>query len=66
MPKNDIRYGLSSFKTIRENSLKYIDKTESIFKLISQNNYVFLARPRRFGKTLLVDTLKEIFKGNKK
>ncbi len=67
MPKNNIRYGLSSFKTIRENSFRYIDKTEQIFNLISEKNRCFfLTRSRRFGKTLLVDTLAEIFQGNKK
>ena len=43
----------------------YVDKTELIYKLITTGRYYFLSRPRRFGKSLLVGTLKEIFSGNK-
>ncbi len=41
------------------------DKTEGICKLINDGKYYFLSRPRRFGKSLLVDTIKELFYGNK-
>ncbi len=61
-----INYGKSSFKNIIEKNYRYIDKTEAIYRLISSaNDCVFLSRPRRFGKTLLLDTLSEIFQGNK-
>ncbi len=43
----------------------YIDKTEIVHRLITNNNRYFFSRPRRFGKSLLVSTLKEIFSGNK-
>ncbi|MFH0733629.1 MAG: AAA family ATPase, partial [bacterium] len=57
--------GIQTFETLITDDLLYIDKTELIFKLISQNKYYFLSRPRRFGKSLLLSTLKEIFLGNK-
>lgn len=44
----------------------YVDKTEYIYRLMKDKAYYFLSRPRRFGKTLLVSTLKELFLGNKK
>ncbi len=43
----------------------YVDKTQLIHQLISSGKYFFLSRPRRFGKSLLVSTLKEIFSGNR-
>ena len=43
-----------------------MDKTDRIFKLARKPSYYFLSRPRRFGKTLLVDTMKELFEGNEK
>ena len=63
---SNIQYGSSSLSEIRELGALYIDKTERVYDLISQaTKRFFLARPRRFGKTLLVDTLSEIFSGNK-
>ena len=58
--------GFQAFgKLIAENYL-YIDKTGDIYRLISEGGqYYFISRPRRFGKSLLVSTLKEIFSGNK-
>ncbi len=58
--------GIQTFETLINNDLLYVDKTEIIFKLITQNSYYFLSRPRRFGKSLLLSTLKEVFLGNKK
>jgi hypothetical protein len=56
--------GIQTFsEIIRENYL-YVDKTPLIAALISSGKYLFLSRPRRFGKSLLVSTLKEIFSGN--
>ncbi len=57
--------GISDFKRIRENEYLYIDKTEGIYELISGGMYYFLSRPRRFGKSLLVSTLYNIFRGKK-
>jgi len=56
--------GIQDFEKIIKNDFLYIDKTEYIYKLI-QGSYYFLSRPRRFGKSLLISTLKEIFSGNK-
>ncbi len=51
-------------RLINENYL-YVDKTQYIYKLLVQSGAFFLSRPRRFGKSLLISTLKEIFQGNK-
>ncbi|MDR1576894.1 MAG: AAA family ATPase, partial [Deltaproteobacteria bacterium] len=58
--------GSQTFEKIRKGNLLYADKTEYIYNLInsSEVNY-FLSRPRRFGKTLLLYTLKELFSGNR-
>ena len=57
--------GIQSFIKLRTNDCLYIDKTQDILRLITGGNSFFLSRPRRFGKSLLVSTLEEIFKGNK-
>ncbi len=57
--------GIQSFETIRENDFLYADKTEIVFKLIEEGMFYFLARPRRFGKSLLVSTLKCLFEGRR-
>lgn len=52
------------FRALRQDGLLYVDKTRQIVSLLApQNRYVFLARPRRFGKTLLVSTLEALFEG---
>ena len=62
-----IQYGASSFKEIKETKALYIDKTQKIFELITEpTKRFFISRPRRFGKSLLIDMLSEIFQGNKK
>ena len=53
------------FKKIRGNGYLYVDKTDMIYELVNRYNYVFLARPRRFGKSLLCTTLKAYFQGEK-
>ncbi len=57
--------GVQSFEKIITGNYLYVDKTEFIYNLIQNGQYYFFARPRRFGKSLLVSTLKEIFLGNK-
>ena len=57
--------GISDFKRIREKDYLYIDKTERICELISGGMYYFLSRPRRFGKSLLISTFYNIFRGKK-
>jgi sulfatase maturation enzyme AslB (radical SAM superfamily) len=56
--------GIQSFEKIRTTDCYYADKTAHIHQLIEQGSYYFLSRPRRFGKSLLIDTLKELFEGN--
>jgi hypothetical protein len=58
--------GIQTFSKIREEDYLYIDKTKDVLELINTYNYAFLSRPRRFGKSLFVSTLKELFEGNKK
>jgi len=56
--------GISTFRKIRKDNYLYVDKTGFALRLIENHSYVFLSRPRRFGKSLFLDTLKEIFEGN--
>jgi hypothetical protein len=58
--------GIQSFEDIRENNYLYVDKTEYIFNMIENGKYYFLSRPRRFGKSLIVNTMESLFKGNEK
>ena len=57
--------GISTFSNIIKENYLYIDKTKEAYDLITNHKYTFLSRPRRFGKSLFLDTLKEIFEGNK-
>jgi hypothetical protein len=57
--------GIQTFKKMREGNYVYIDKTEEALSLIENYEYIFLSRPRRFGKSLFLDTLRNIFEGNK-
>ncbi|NIC38822.1 ATP-binding protein [Halomonas desiderata] len=55
--------GIQTFSDIIEGGYYYVDKTPHIHRLIEQGKYYFLSRPRRFGKSLLVDTLRCLFEG---
>ena len=55
--------GIQTFRVIREGNYCYVDKTPLIARLVDEGRYYFLSRPRRFGKSLLVDTLAEAFAG---
>ena len=57
--------GVYTFSKMIEEDHLYVDKTQHILTLIDSGKYYFLSRPRRFGKSLLVSTLKEIFSGHK-
>ncbi len=58
--------GIQTFCDIVEGNYLYVDKTKDIYSLFADGGkYYFLSRPRRFGKSLLISTLKEIFSGNK-
>ena len=56
--------GIQSFEKLRKEGYVYVDKTDLIYKL-AQGHIYFLARPRRFGKSLLMSTLKAYFEGRK-
>jgi hypothetical protein len=57
--------GIQTFSNIREDDYLYIDKTKEAYELIDNYKYAFLSRPRRFGKSLFLDTLRNIFEGKK-
>ena len=57
--------GISTFSKLIKNNYIYVDKTKYIYDMINEGEVYFLSRPRRFGKSLLVSTLEELFKGNK-
>lgn len=57
---------IANFKKIREGGFIYVDKTSYLHKLLeSKESYFFLSRPRRFGKSVLVSTMQEFFRGNR-
>jgi len=57
--------GIQTFSKIIEGDYVYADKTKYVYDLINSASYYFLSRPRRFGKSLLLDTIAEAFKGSK-
>ena len=57
--------GIQDFKKIREGGFVYVDKTALLYSLVNDGTIYFLSRPRRFGKSLLVSTLKYYFSGEK-
>ena len=56
--------GIQNFREIREGDCYYVDKTVFALRLNDEGKYYFLSRPRRFGKSLFLDTLGELFSGN--
>lgn len=56
--------GIQTFADIRKGNYYYVDKTPYIVELVKEK-FVFLSRPRRFGKSLTLDTIAELFSGNK-
>ena len=57
--------GIQTYSEIVDRNCLYIDKTEYIYKMVNHSKYIFLSRPRRFGKSLLVSTLQAYFEGRK-
>ena len=57
--------GIQTFEQIIKGGYLYVDKTALVYDLVKSNKYVFLNRPRRFGKSLLVSTLEAYFQGRK-
>ena len=57
--------GIQTFEEIRKKNYMYVDKTSFIHKILIDKKYIFLSRPRRFGKSLLISTLDSLFSGQK-
>ena len=55
--------GIQTFEQIRNGGFVYADKTDLVYKLATEGKIYFLSRPRRFGKSLLLSTLKCYFEG---
>ena len=64
MSKRKLPIGIQTFREVREENCYYVDKTAYIRRLLDEGKHYFLSRPRRFGKSLFLDTLKEVFEGN--
>ena len=65
MARRPLPIGIQSFRKIREHNFYYVDKTGYALRLIKEGTHYFLSRPRRFGKSLFVDTLQELFEGSR-
>ena len=64
MTRRRLPIGIQTFRELREQDCYYVDKTAYIERLLHEGKHYFLSRPRRFGKSLFLDTLKELFEGN--
>lgn len=63
--KKFLPIGIQDFRNLRERNCIYVDKTELIYTICTESKHYFLARPRRFGKSLLLSTIKELYSDNK-
>ncbi len=57
--------GISDFKELITNNYIYVDKTKYIYEIINSSKYIFISRPRRFGKSLLLSTIRYIYEGKR-
>ena len=64
MTRRRLPIGIQTFRTLRERDCYYVDKTAHGRALMNEGTHYFLSRPRRFGKSLFLDTLKDLFEGN--
>ena len=64
MTRRKLPIGIQTFRKVREDGCYYVDKTVYVRRLVEEGAHYFLSRPRRFGKSLFLDTLKEAFEGN--
>jgi len=64
MQRKRLPIGIQTFRKIREGDFYYVDKTGFALRLIGEGTHYFLSRPRRFGKSLFLDTLAELFSGS--
>jgi hypothetical protein len=62
---DNLPLGLQDFRSVVEGGYKYIDKTMYLHRMATAGKYYFLSRPRRFGKSLTVSTLSELYKGSR-
>ena len=62
--KRKLPIGIQTFREIREEGYYYVDKTGWARRMVEEGKHYFLSRPRRFGKSLFLDTLNELFEGN--
>ena len=65
MAKRRLPIGIQTFREIRESDCYYVDKTGYALRLVGSGKHFFLSRPRRFGKSLFLDTLQELFAGRR-
>ena len=64
MVRRRLPIGIQTFRELREQDCYYVDKTAYVKRLLDEGKHYFLSRPRRFGKSLFLDTLKELFEGS--
>jgi hypothetical protein len=64
LPRKKLPIGIQNLREIREGGHYYVDKSGYAVRLANEGKYYFLSRPRRFGKSLFLDTLKELFEAN--
>lgn len=65
MSRKNYPIGIQDFESLRKDGYLYVDKTRIIHDIVSKGRYYFLSRPRRFGKSLLISTLKAYFEGKR-
>jgi Predicted AAA-ATPase/PD-(D/E)XK nuclease superfamily len=65
MAKQILSTGRQSFRDLRESNCIYVDKTQLIYNIVTHGKMYFLSRPRRFGKSLILSTLAQLFKGSR-
>ncbi|MDE7410358.1 MAG: ATP-binding protein [Muribaculaceae bacterium] len=65
MAKNRYPIGIQTFEKLIEGGFTYVDKTRFIAQLVKEGQYIFLSRPRRFGKSLLLSTMESYFEGRR-
>ncbi|MDE0125626.1 MAG: AAA family ATPase [Bryobacterales bacterium] len=65
MAKRLLPIGIQTFRKLRKRNYYYVDKTPYAMQLIGEGTHYFLSRPRRFGKSLFLDTLKALFEGRR-
>ncbi len=64
MTRRRLPIGIQDFRAIRSEDFYYVDKTSLVRRLVDEGRHYFLSRPRRFGKSLLLDTLRSLFAGH--